>query len=151
MPSQGSLSLADLPAGHRFGPQRLTLDEGFGQHYLEAIEEESPLFRRNPGPGGDPKCLPPLALAARALTALMAGYSLPPGAVHAAQELEWRQRVQVGATYTLSGRVVRNAVRGAWRLLTLELSVADQGVQPVLWGRATLTIPQGSEGKAGEG
>jgi len=86
--------------------------------------------------------VPPLAIAAFAMTALAKSFSVPPGSIHASQELEFLKKVPVGATVSCGGRIAQKVERGRLSLVVLEIDAVNQDQEKVLAGKATIAIPQ---------
>ena len=68
-------SLAELPVGHRFEPISFTVDADKTRAYLDATRDTLPLYE-------ELNAVPPLAVAALALGALMEVIELPDGTLH---------------------------------------------------------------------
>ena len=83
----------------------------------------------------------PLAIAAYAMAALAKSLVLPPGSIHAAQELEFHKLVPVGTSISCRGRVAQKLSRGKLNMLVIEIEALDQCEEKVLSGKATLILP----------
>jgi len=123
------LSFDQLVAGYEFPTTNYTLDLSIVSKYLMAVGLQSTEF------------VPPLAIAAYAMSALSKSLVLPPGTIHASQELEFFQPVPIGATIYCQGRVAQKLSRGKLNLLTIELGALNQAKEKVLSGKATLVMP----------
>jgi acyl dehydratase len=134
-------NIADLPRGHELPLADFRLDAAAVRRYLEAVEDRSGAYGQ--GPEG-PAWLPPLAVAALALRAIMGQVELPAGALHTGQEVEFRRPVPVGASLRSQARVAqRSEMRGAV-ISVIEFEVTEEGSStPVVVGRATVMIPPG--------
>ncbi len=102
--------------------------------YLRAVDEGSSLYQNL-------KVVPPMAVAALAMAALSRSISLPSGAIHVSQELEFINTVNTGDTTTSHARVIRNRKRGELHLLTIELRVLNNKREPVLVGTSSFILP----------
>ena len=122
------LSFDQLVTGYEFPITSYKLDLSIISKYLIAVGLQSAEF------------VPPLAIAAYAMTALSKSLVLPPGSIHASQELEFFQSVPMGATIYCQGRVAQKLSRGKLNLLTIELSALNQAKEKVLSGKATLVL-----------
>lgn len=122
------LSFEQLVTGYEFPTTRYELDLSIISKYLIAVGLQSAEF------------VPPLAIAAYAMSALSKSLVLPPGTIHASQELEFLQPVPIGATISCQGRVAQKLSRGKLNLLTIELSVLSQAKEKILSGKATLVL-----------
>ncbi|MEE9366403.1 MAG: hypothetical protein V3W44_06930, partial [Dehalococcoidales bacterium] len=72
----------DLKAGQEFPPAAFQVDSATVADYLKAVEEDNVIYQ-NTG------LVPPMALAALALKALINTISMPPGTIHVSQEFEF--------------------------------------------------------------
>ena len=123
-----------LEKGLELGEVRFELTADAVREYVAAVEDEAVGSL-----GAD--AVPPMAVAAHAIRALLAEMPLPEGALHANQELEFLRPVQAGETLALRGRVASAAVRRGWHFAAVDLDVRDESGSAVMRGRATLTAP----------
>jgi hypothetical protein len=132
-------SLADLPRGHELPASDFRLAADDVRRYLEAVEDRSGAYGQ--GPDG-PTWVPPLAMAALALRAIMEQVELPAGALHTGQEVEFQHPVPVGVSLRSRARVAqRSEMRGAV-ISVIEFGVAEEGSSvPAVVGRATVMMP----------
>jgi hypothetical protein len=132
-------SLADLPRGHGIPVAGFRLDVDDVRRYLEAVEDRTGVYGE--GPGG-PAWVPPLAVAALALRAILEKVELPTGALHTGQEVEFRRPVPVGSLLRPRARIAqRSEMRGAV-ISIVEFDVAEEGSpDPSVVGRATVMMP----------
>ena len=126
------ISFEQLVAGYEFPVASHKLNYATISKYIEAV-------------GGQylptPEFVPPLAIAAYIMTALSKSLALPPGSIHAAQDLEFLKLVPVGATISYQSRVTQKLNRGKLHLLVIELNALNQDEEKVLSGKATLILP----------
>jgi hypothetical protein len=118
-----------LAPGYEFPPARYELSASIISKYLQAVDSSNGNF------------VPPLAIAAYAMTAMAGSLTLPPGSIHASQELEFFKLVPVGDVITCHARVARKLTRGNLHMLVLELNVFDQNKERVQSGKATVMLP----------
>lgn len=86
--------------------------------------------------------VPPMAVAALSIRALLQGAGLPAGAIHAGQELAFHRAVRVGERLSVAASVASRGERAGWVLMSVEMSVSS-GADDVMSGRATVTFPAG--------
>ena len=115
------------------------MGEPFVRQYLDAVEDVSPVYR-------EAGVVPPLAVVALAVAALLERLGLPPGTVHAAQELECRRVIQIDEQLSCAVTLSRAMRRGEWRLMTADLRVLDRDGAAVLGGKITVLVPNGEGG-----
>ena len=130
-------TLAAYAKGHQLPPLQLNLSDPWVRSYVEAVEDST--IEHHPG------SVPPMALAALVIGALLKSAGLPPGAVHVAQELSFVRSVSVGQALTATARVLSRREHQGWILMGIELTVADDSGNSVMDGRATLTFPVAAE------
>ena len=84
--------------------------------------------------------VPPLAVAAFALGALLESVGLPPGTLHANESLQAHAVVPEGATIECRARVAQRSQRGGWVVTVLESDLLLNGAAAV-FARATVLCP----------
>jgi acyl dehydratase len=120
----------ELTQGYEFPPSSYELTAPLISRYLEAVEGSQTT-----------DFVPPMAVAAYAMPAMFKFLVLPPGVVHASQELEFCKPVPIGATISCRAKVNRKLARSKLRLLVIELNAFDKKGGQVLKGKATLIFP----------
>ncbi len=123
-------SFKQLPIGYEFPPSSYELSASVIGKYLEAVGE-SPDFLKS-------GVVPPLAIAACAMAALSQSFTVPPGSIHASQELEFLKLVSIGATISCGGKIAQKLERGRLNLVVLEINALNQDGEKVLTGKATI-------------
>jgi acyl dehydratase len=124
-----SIDYEGLTPGYEFPPASYELSASLISKYLKAVDSSNGRF------------VPPLAIAAYAMTAMAGFLSLPPGSIHASQELEFLKLVPVGDVINCQARVARKLTRGKLQMLVLEINVFDQNKEKVQSGKATVMLP----------
>jgi acyl dehydratase len=127
------ISVEELAVGYEFPATNYELSQPLIARYLEAVGGQQYLLASG--------VVPPLAIAAYAMAALSQSFSVPKGAIHAAQELEFLKSVPIGTTISCSGKVVQKVQRGPLYLLVLEINALNQDKEKVLSGKATIAVP----------
>jgi len=131
-------SLASMEKGHEFAAVELELSPDWVREYVRSVED---------GAIGhiDSNAVPPMAIAALSIRALLERAALPPGAIHLGQELAFHRPARQGERLTATARLISRGERQGWALIGVEMNVADAAATPVLSGRATLTFPLSGE------
>jgi len=124
-----TIGYEELVPGYEFPSTSYELSASLISKYLKAVDSSGAEF------------VPPLAIAAYAMTAMAGSLSLPPGSIHASQELEFFKLVPIGTTVSCQAKVARKLTRGQMRMLVLELNVFDQNKEKVQTGKATVILP----------
>ncbi len=127
--SKASISYEELTPGYEFPSAKYEVSASLVSKYLRAV-----------GSSGD-EFVPPLAIAAYAMTAMSKFLSLPPGVIHVSQELDFLKLVPIGAVINCQAKVARKVSRGQMRMLVLESGIWDQNGEKVQSGKATLMLP----------
>jgi len=124
-------SYEELIPGYKFPTATYELSASLVSKYLKAVDSAGDGF------------VPPLAITACAITAMMGSFSLPSGTIviHASQELEFFKLVPIGATIECHIGVAQKITRGKMSMLILEFEVLDKGKEKVQSGRATIALP----------
>jgi len=125
-------TLAALEKGYEFPPASFDLSDEWVDAYVASVEDEAMAAL-------DGGFVPPMAIAALGIRALLEHSSLPHGTLHAGQELAFTAPVRRGETLTVAARIASRGERAGWILMGVELRVARDGV-PVMTGRATLSF-----------
>ncbi len=129
--------LSDIPTGHEFPPTTFELTQDYVDEYLAATNDRNDIYN-------DTGLAPPLAVAARALGALLDVIELPAGSLHTGQEVEMKAGVPVPSTLELAGCLARRSMRAGLMIVVLEFQVSRIAENaPVLVGKTTLMLPQG--------
>lgn len=140
MPAPSRTLLSGLPKGHEFSPAPFDLTREYLDAYASATKDANSVY-------DEAGQAPPLAVAARALGALLDVIELPPGSLHTGQEIEMRAGVQALAKLTLSGSIAQRSERGGLTIAVLQFAVtANDETGPALIGRTTVVMPK--EGQA---
>jgi acyl dehydratase len=128
------VSYQDLREGQEFPPTAFQVDPSTVADYLKAVEENNSLYENT-------ELVPPMAVAALSLKALIDVISMPPGTVHVSQEFEFTANVKTGDTLTSRAVVSRVQERGKLHLINVDTSVFNQESKPVLMGKTGFILP----------
>lgn len=126
-------SLADLPAGHTFEPIAFTVDAEKSRAYRAATGDSLSIYEEQ-------GAVPPLAVAALALGALMEVIDLPDGTLHGNESLQAHAPVPVGAALICAPVVTRNSTRAGTVFLTFEFEIKHDE-SPVITARSNVLFP----------
>ncbi len=127
------MSLDQLPIGYQFPLVSYELNRDLVVKYLEAVDERTDFLTVG--------IVPPLAIAACAMTALSQSIKVPPGSIHASQDFEFLKPVPVGATVSCGGKIAQKLERGRLKLIGIELHALNEAQEIVLTGKATIAVP----------
>ena len=131
------ITVADLEKGHEFPPVQFDLSREWVDEYVAAVDDSAIA-------GVGPDAVPPMAVAALAIRALLDHAALAPGTIHAGQELAFHRAASVGDRLDVRARVLSRGERQGWVLMSIDLH-ADCDAGPVMTGRATITFQAGGE------
>jgi len=127
------ISFEELAVGYEFPATNYELSKSLIARYLEAVGGQQYFLTSG--------VVPPLAIAAYAMTALSQSFSVPPGSIHASQEFEFLKLVPIGSTVSCGGKIVQKVQRGRLYLVVLEINALNQDKEKVLSGKATIAVP----------
>ena len=134
MPDDSKVDLEQLEEGYEFTPVDYQIDSATATAYIEAVGKDASLFQ-------DTDTVPPMAIAALALTSLMEAAPFPPGTIHVSQEFDFTDIASTKDTLTRHAKVVAKRDRGRLRMMTISLSVYKNNKQQVLTGETGLLLP----------
>ena len=129
------MSIATLKAGEALPSARFTLTAEAVAAYRDAVGDEAPLYRE------EPSLVPPTALAALAVKHLLEALELPPGTVHAAQELTFQRSTMAGQELVCRAHIDQSGERRGWHFVTVDFQIEDAAGQTAVAGRSNLLIP----------
>jgi len=127
------ISFEQLIVGYEFPSTTYQLSESVISKYLEAVGGQQYFLTSG--------IVPPLAIAAYAMSALSQSFTVPPGSIHASQEFEFLKLVPIGATVSCGGKIAQKVQRGKLHLVVLEITALNQDKEKVLSGKATIAVP----------
>jgi acyl dehydratase len=119
-----AVTLTDLPAGHEFAALSLTLDAERSRAYRDATGDPLPVY-------DEQDAVPPLAVAAFALGALLESVGLPPGTLHANEFVRAHRPVPAGSTVECRARVAQRSLRAGRVFIALESEIMLEGAEAV--------------------
>lgn len=128
-------TLASAQKGHEFSTAEFELSPDWVSAYVTAVEDGAIASL-----GAD--AVPPMAVAALAIRALLEGAGLPAGAIHVGQELAFRRAARAGDRLAVKASVASRGERAGWVLMGVDISV-ESGADEVMSGRAVVTFPAG--------
>jgi acyl dehydratase len=132
--NQKKIDYKELTTGYEFEPASFHLNSESVTAYLDAVESNKQIYEKN-------KTVPPMAITALAMTAMAAGISMPPGAVHVSQDLQFLSPVEFDETLTSYAKVNRKVERGKIHMLSIGIKVMNQKQQSVLSGETSFILP----------
>ncbi len=128
--SRASKKYEELEIGSEFPSVRCELTPSLISRFEEAVEASSH--------GG---LVPPLAILACVLKAASQSIDMPPGSVHASQEIEFLKAVSVGSTIDCHVRIIKKISRSGLRMVVIGLKALDRSRELVLSAATTVVSP----------
>ncbi len=135
------MEFSQLEPGYEFPPHHYRLNSSAVSSYLKAVGDTTEVYQ---GSG----LVPPLAVAALALSALSQGINLPPGTIHVSQEFEFSGTATIDDSLTSFARISRKHNRGNLQLMAIDFKVKNQSQQVILTARTSFILPQNSKSQA---
>ncbi len=127
------VTLTEFSAGHIFEPISLELDAERSLAYRDATGDALDVYDSQ-------SALPPLAIAAFALGALLESVGLPPGTLHANELMRAHAAIPAGSTVECRARIAQRSQRGDWVVTVIESEIA-LGATTAITTRATVLCP----------
>ena len=113
-----------------------TLTEPSVREYLEAVGDDQGIY-------AEEGLIPPLALCAWALGAMLEKLSLPAGTIHSIQEMETVAGVVIGEVIRGEAVPERPRSRGGLRFMTVGYTLKNTAGNTVQTGKTTVLTPEG--------
>ena len=126
----------DITAGAAIDLGSWTLTEQSVREYLDAVADDLGLYM-------EAGLVPPLALCAWALGAMLEKLSLPAGAIHSIQEMEAVAGVAIGDEIRGEAVPERPRNRGGLRFMTVGYTLENGSGDIVQRGKTTVLTPEG--------
>jgi hypothetical protein len=123
-----------LTTGYEFVPSGFSIDAESVDKYLDAVDGSKGIYKKN-------NTVPPMSIAALAMTAMAEGLSMPPGAIHVSQEITFRNSARINENLTSHARVNRIVKRGKLHMLSIGINVINDKNIPVLEGETSFILP----------
>ncbi|MBM3940709.1 MAG: hypothetical protein FJ318_07465 [SAR202 cluster bacterium] len=128
------MDLSRLEPGHVLVDEAMTISAAACAAYRAAVEDETPQHLLN-------DVVPCMAVAAKALAAVLRAIDLPAGTVHTSQELEFAATVAPGSALHAKATIAQNSVRRGTRFIAVDFAVTADGDAAVR-GRTSLAIAE---------
>ncbi|MBN1368122.1 MAG: MaoC family dehydratase [Dehalococcoidales bacterium] len=129
------IKISDLVKDFKFPPVIYSIDSGEVNAYTKAVEDNNAIYTNN-------GYIPPMAVAALAMTTMGEQMSLPSGSIHVSQEFTFSNIVRPGDNLTSQASVIRNIERGKIHMLTIGIDITNQQKQTVLHGETGFILPR---------
>lgn len=126
-----------LETGQELSNQSFILDAQAVGDYVAAVCDTS-----NPAASDGTPLVPPMAIAALALSAVIGALQIPGGTIHASQELGFGAAVPVGAALDCRATLAQNSVRRGWRFLVVNIEATSEVGDVVMGGKSTIMLPE---------
>ncbi len=136
--SDSKLKFEDLEAGREFPGSVFYLDKDRVKAYLDATGSAPGLFL-------DKGLVPPMAVAALSMGAMMDCLVMPPGAIHVSQDVAFHKAAAIGERLTSRAFVKRKVDRSRLRMLTIGITVDDEHQENIMTGETGFIVPVSPE------
>ena len=132
--AQHKIDYEKLTTGYEFEPSGFSIDAESVDKYLNAVDGNKGIYEKN-------KTVPPMSVAALAMTAMAEGLSMPPGAVHVSQDIQFLSPVNINENLISYARVNRIVKRGKLHMLSIGINVVKDKNISVLGGETSFILP----------
>lgn len=129
------LEWEQLVSGYEFPPTTYGLSSTAILKYLKATGREE-VWQAS----AVSEFVPPMAIAAHAMTAMTGLFKMPDGAIHIAEELEFHKTVLAGDTLTSHAKVGRKLSRGKFQMMVIEFSTTNENDEQVISGKTSIVL-----------
>jgi acyl dehydratase len=128
------LDLDKLPIGHSLPATERKVTQQMVLTYLNAVGDHSPVYESG-------EWVPPTALSALTVRFMLETMGLPPGTLHASQEIKICRPVTTNSKILYEVKVAQNTIRQPWRFLVLDVMAREKGGPTLMLSRCTLLVP----------
>lgn len=132
--SQQKIDYGKLTGGYEFAPSCFSIGVEKTNKYLDAVDGSKSIYEKN-------NTVPPMSIAALAMTAMAEGLSMPPGAIHVSQDIRFLNPVRINEHLTSYARVNRVVKRGKLHMLSIGINVVNDKNISVLAGETSFILP----------
>jgi N-terminal half of MaoC dehydratase len=132
-----AVPLTDLSAGHVFPEVSFVIDAATVSAYRDAVADDQPAY------ASTGNAVPPLAVVALALGALLKETELPPGSLHASESVAAQRVVHAGERVVCRSTLTQRSLRAGFVVSVLDTALSVDG-EVALTARATVLSPQPS-------
>ena len=132
--AQQKIDFEKIFNGYEFEPSVFSIDGESVDKYLNAVEGSKDIYEKN-------RTVPPMSIAALAMTAMAEGLSMPPGAIHVSQEITFSDPVMINENLTSYARVNRIVKRAKLHMLSIGINVVNDKKITVLEGETSFILP----------
>ena len=132
--SQQKIDYEKLTTGYEFKPSGFCIDRNSMDKYLDAVDGDKSLYEKD-------NIVPPMSIAALAMTAMAERLSMPPGAVHVSQDIQFLGTVRIDEELTSLARVNRIVNRGKIHMLSIGINVINEKNISVLAAETSFILP----------
>ena len=132
--AQQKIDFEELSNGYEFEPSVFSIDAESVDKYLNAVDGNKDIYEKN-------RTVPPMSIAALAMTAMAEGLSMPPGAIHVSQEITFLNPVRINENLTSYARVNRKVKRGKLHMLSIDITVVNDKNSSVLEAETSFILP----------
>ena len=135
MSDSNRIDYRKLETGYEFPSTGYRVDSSMVSAYLAAVGDDSDLYR-------DSDLVPPMAVAAYALSALSGTVSFRDGSVHVSQSVEFAGAITTSDTITSQATVARIQKRGKFHMLSMNLTARKDDNSVVFRGKTDFILPE---------
>ena len=127
-----------LRPGIEIEPVVFELDASVVREYVAAVDATTKAHHLA-------EIVPPMAVAALGMRAILEGLALPRGTIHLGHEHTSNRAVLVGEKLTCNVKVIRRSERNEGVFVVVEFGLSSNDGEPVVEGRTTVMTPRDGE------
>ncbi|UCD08416.1 MAG: MaoC family dehydratase [Dehalococcoidales bacterium] len=132
--AQQKVDFDKLTTGYEFEPSVFSITGESVDKYLDAVNGSRGIYEKN-------NTVPPMSITALAMAAMAERLSMPSGAIHVSQEVQFLNQVRLGEELISYARVNRVVKRGKLHMLSIGITVVNDKNISVLSGETSFILP----------
>ena len=132
--TQQKIDFEQLTTGYEFEPSNFSIDDNSVNKYLNAVDGSKGIYEKN-------NTVPPMTIAALAMTAMAEGLTMTPGAIHVSQDIQFLKQVNTNEKLISYARVNRKVNRGKIHMLSIGIKVVNNMNTAVLTAETSFILP----------
>jgi hypothetical protein len=129
------IDYSELKEGYEFPKSSFSLDSSVVRSYIEVVGEDSAFYQNT-------SFVPPMAIAALAMSALSDLVLFPPGVIHVSQEIEFFNIASVNDLLVSQARVSRKQRRGVLNLMAIEFHIIAKDDTKIMVAKTEFILPE---------
>jgi len=132
---KSALTWEQLVPGQEFSPVTYQMTDSVVSKYLKSVDRFDEWQSSSMS-----EYVPPMAIAACAMSVMSKLFIMPAGAIHTSEELQFYKPVPIGAIVSCHAKIGRKLGRGKFQMLTLEMDIINDYSERVVSGQTSIIL-----------